>query len=630
MKLSSLLPAILGFSRRGAFAAVISPDSGIPSRQGAAVTLQDENFGSQAASVATTPDSVVQHQDIARNAVTRVDRIRDVSSLEDSRPLKRRDKPEFKVTYTITDATVSGNDYLDFLTDLQHRVQAFCDRPYPGECYLPPLAMNASSPDSSWFEIEIQSQNADGTTESSVTFRLRRSNLYVDAFRPSTSERWIEFDNTGHVSYIQGSQNLGFHGDYPRLRQEGALRENVRVGHHRLRDAVRGLAKGNYDPRNQAQRQATAKNLLVVVQMFSEALRFSTFARNIANNYMEHDGHPVAQQYQELQNTWGGLSNRVRMQRAWDRENPGQTTNTYFPITIMNQQIDYAMALRIIAIFLGPKTNSKLPPKPRAANIAPRAGATTGRELAELVSVRTGYMAGNPESDLYGTVKLDDGLGAYSLYERPRDHSESFGLNQDLGLQFLTRSLEAADSFTLNVELMMKNTPPFDDIQLIKDVVVWNPYDGTNKYDQVITQTVKGAKGDAQVRFVVMSDAAEATIHVVLKDAKGEDPAKIYGTVSAATKYRTYALYDDPEGLWSKMLPGQEVNLIGGSRERGPTPVSRGDKIRIDVDLWHHNAFFSNRQVAKGTVELEPLILHSNSKTLQTEYGVWEVGVTWT
>lgn len=61
--------------------------------------------------------------------------------------------------------------------------------------------------------------------------------------------------------------------------------------------------------------------------------------------------------------------------------------------------------------------------------------------------------------------------------------------------------------------------------------IAWNVYDHINVYDKLRTDIISGKYGSAALNYVVMSDAAEALVEVILINGGGTDPANVYGRI---------------------------------------------------------------------------------------------------
>ena len=70
---------------------------------------------------------------------------------------------------------------------------------------------------------------------------------------------------------------------------------------------------------------------------------------------------------------------------------------------------------------------------------------------------------------------------------------------------------------------------PGDEIS--RGQIAWNVYDHTNVYDKLRTDNISGKYGSAALNYVVMSNAAEALVEVVLINGDGENPANVYGRI---------------------------------------------------------------------------------------------------
>ena len=156
-----------------------------------------------------------------------------------------------------------------------------------------------------------------------------------------------------------------------------------------------------------------------------------------------------------------------------------------------------------------------------------------GRTLLEVFWVRIERIDDENPGDLYGTIKAFDGLGSLDLYNRDRSNYESIRPGQNATLTGPSRSVLATDGFTLDLQLWDKDSDASPDDNVVNEKISWNPFDLGNKYDETISQRVDGTYGWATVHYIVLNNAAQALVEVILVNGDGEDPANVYGTITA-------------------------------------------------------------------------------------------------
>ncbi|XP_028111213.1 ribosome-inactivating protein charybdin-like [Camellia sinensis] len=165
--------------------------------------------------------------------------------------------------------------YRDFIKDL--RVEL-------GETFshnIPILPAQQDSP-TRWFDIILRTNNHR------IRLRIRRDNLYLDAYQMENSEG-LKFGRTSLTSphLIPGSTFLGYDGNYNALeRASGKGMNNIALGRIALANAVNGLATSTISSANRA------RSLIIVIQMICESIRFTRISDLLAATLSNNSSSP--------------------------------------------------------------------------------------------------------------------------------------------------------------------------------------------------------------------------------------------------------------------------------------------------------------------------------------------------
>jgi hypothetical protein len=248
-----------------------------------------------------------------------------------------------------------------------------------------------------------------------------------------------------------------------------------------------------------------------------------------------------------------------------------------------------------------------------------------GRPLVEVFYVRISNIDGEDPCQLYGTVTAIDGLQSYYIYNRDRGNYESISSGEHATLTGPSRAISAAGDFIIDFNLMDRDSLSPDD-EISRGQIAWNVYDHTNVYDKLRVDTISGKYGSAALNYVVMSNAAEALVEVILINGDGEDPADVYGRI-----YSQNSSFDGEIELFRRsakdyvdVRPNNPIPLL-----RSALAVPMDASLKISAHLWDHDPISSDDEIAKGTAEFKLEILKSASKFIEGQYGKVEVRVSW-
>ena len=232
---------------------------------------------------------------------------------------------------------------------------------------------------------------------------------------------------------------------------------------------------------------------------------------------------------------------------------------------------------------------------------------------------------GEKPGDLYGTITVNDALDCLYLYNRGRDSPESIYPGQHATLLDLSRSILACDSFTINFDLIDKDFDPSPDDSIVKETIEWYPTNAHNTWDQPITQRVSGPSGWATVEYIVLSNAAQATVQIVLVNGDGEDPADVYGTITARTGFGEFVIFDKSAGEHIDVNPLAPIPV-----DKSVFAVALSQHLEIDVSLFDHDDDFSpDDEIAKGIATFDVDIMKSAAQSIMGASGEISVRVTW-
>ncbi|KAI3409142.1 DYW_deaminase domain-containing protein [Psidium guajava] len=237
-----------------------------------------------------------------------------------------------------------------------------------------------------------------------------------------------------------------------------------------------------------------------------------------------------------------------------------------------------------------------------------------GRPLVEVFSVV--LRLNKPSGKVYGTITVDDGMRRQYIYNRKRDGAGSGSaalLNGPAG------GISALDNFYIDVDLM-------DDI---KGLISWNVNKVTNVCDRLLEKKFNGQTGSAIVNYAVFDDAAEAIVEVMLLNGDGNDPAHVYGQITARNTNFTNesTLFRKTVDEKRRVSPGEHIPL---SRSVVAVPLS--SSLMVGANLFVHNGYKreSKTEIAKGTAEFPAQCYGTFERDIWDKYGMIRVKVTWT
>ncbi|XP_057529927.1 uncharacterized protein LOC130808469 [Amaranthus tricolor] len=511
--------------------------------------------------------------------------------------------PEFTVTYRI-----DGNwqNYSTFIQNLRGRVADPNAELCRGLSQLPPENPNTTQSRQRWISVILQ------TNDTSITLRIRRENLYVDAYRRGNTT-WVEFASTRGRLYPNSVLLQNNDGSYPQLEAGTPGRSNIPLTLDNLTLAVNMLAE--LDGRGSDARMYQ----IVVVQMISESIRLHSITQYLASGHATA-GAPAWMIGRE--GSWARLS-RILYANSADRFQPYDESQEFINETQIWSYPDVINALGI------------LKPEPRAPNTRfPRMAQDYdfgGGPKVEVFEFRINKTDEDLiPAQLYGSIKGNQ-VFIHNFYDRDNGHTEPVNAG-DFPLLMGPKSaaMSACDTFKINVDLLFKKNsgPPYT--QCSRGYILWNTcnLDSSKVYDKFIQDTFPGDDGcSATIRYGVFSDAVGANIEVKLINGDGEDPAQVYGNISAANT----RVIEGESVLFRKgkdgrmdIRPGQVIPL---SRAIVAVPINSNFHVR--AKLYDYDSASWDDEIANGTARFKPKRYGTDVQKISGQYGEIEVKITW-
>ncbi|KAK5636135.1 hypothetical protein RRF57_011847 [Xylaria bambusicola] len=373
------------------------------------------------------------------------------------------------------------------------------------------------------------------------------------------------------------------------------------------------------DPAVDGNRQATGYSLLVVIQMISESIRIQWITEYLVENWLTDLTTPG--RMIEFETAWRTLSEAlIHADQDPAPEAFRLPRDNIFGITNASGLV----AVLGILLHRGlPGASGSL--RSARAVAGPWDTYPRGRPLVEVLWVRIENIDRENPGDLYGTITVNDALGCHYLYNRDRGSPESIRPGQHASLLDLSRSILASDSFNIALDLKDKDFDPSPDDSIVKETIEWYPNNVRNTWDQPITQRVSGESGWATVEYIVLSNAAQATVQIILINGDKEDPADVYGTITARTGFGEFVIFNRNAGQHVDVSPHASIPI-----DKSIFAVAVSQHLEIDVDLYDHDDDFSpDDEIAKGIAKFDVDIMKSAAQAITGASGEISVRVTW-
>ncbi|KAI8966644.1 ribosome-inactivating protein [Daldinia sp. FL1419] len=491
--------------------------------------------------------------------------------------------------------------YRDFI----HRLRWTCSDPGAFVENIP--AFPRPSNPLKWIDVVV----VKGFDSLSLRLRLRSDSLYLDGFRnDAEGSQWYEVGVEALCSQhlIPGSTFVGFDGSYASLERISThTRPHLELGESNFSDAMEQLArlKGSVTA---DLRPDTARSLLVLTQMISESVRFEEITLFIEENWTNNI--IPSSDLIGLEDAWGAFSEAL----IHTEQDPDPD---HFRLPKNKQNITDKFG---IIKPLGILQHRPSPPIPISAVSPPWDKYARGRMLAEIFSVRINKVGDQGSLGVYGTIEIIDGLSAQYIFNVEENKAESVYPDDNITLTGPDRSIVAADSFTINIDIQGKRTSASPAENISRGQILWNYYDTTNKYNQLINRPlVTNRTFYAAVEYVVLDDAFLARVKVSLTKGDVDNIANIYGSIVANNGFGDVTLFKtrySPLGVFENA----EIPL-----SRSTIAVSNQSPLVITADLKNS----SNDEIAHGNQVFTPSIHESETASIAGKYGEITVTVSW-
>ncbi|GAP91062.1 putative ribosome-inactivating protein [Rosellinia necatrix] len=523
------------------------------------------------------------------------------------------------VKFTVDFAADDDSEAYDaFLIDLRNRLGV--GERIENVPVLPPQV--AAGGQLEFFDLNLSYTDRGSTF--TVQVRFRTDNLYLVGYRPQGSNIWYEL---GHVD--GGSRTLinepgttteilRFGENYNGLTSAaGVSLANIPLSSTRIGGAITSLAT------NDTNLGVRARSILTVTFAVCEAARLRDISTLVSNAWWAESTPGI--QFANRVRSWSRLSAAVQRTRnegyAFDFD--GGSTDIW----------SFVEAIRTLGIMhLKAGTSQSLAFRSERSipdmadnqdTLAPYASYIKGQPLLEIFHVRIKSIDGESPGNLYGTIAVTDSAGAVSIWGRAQHDYVNIGPDEDILLEGPSRALSAADEFYIDLDLWDYDSLSPDD-SIAKGQIAFNPLDYFTKYDVVEDREVTGDSGSVTVSYMAISDGLYAEITVVLINGDDEDPADVYGDITANNGSGQSQLFLKPSNGYVEVVVGQPIPLL-----RTVVAVPTKETLLINAHLWDHDPISPDDEIASGSAEFEPLYKKSESKDIAGAYGKIQVRVAW-
>ncbi|KAI0834614.1 ribosome-inactivating protein [Hypoxylon sp. FL0890] len=497
------------------------------------------------------------------------------------------------------------DEYQSFITGLR----AIFGNPGSFVRNRPVLPPQAAVP-STWIEVVLR------TSTSRLRLRIRRDNLYLDGFRNDVDgAQWFEIGIDSRPHLIEGSRFVGFDGSYGALERAAGVGDQTRLavtlGQSSLRNSIRWLAQLT-DP--SVNRVSTAYSLIVIIQMICESVRLQWISDYLTENWATSVNTPT--QMIDYETSWGTLSEAlIHAEQDPDPQHFRLPSNN---LGITNAAgVAAALGILLYRTLPGPS-------RPPRSIAAPWDDYPKGRPLVEIFWVRVENIDGENPGELYGKILATDAMNQQWLFYRERDCYQEIGPGGHVFFQGPRRSILASDPFSINFDLWDRDADASPDDKIAQEVIEWSPYDVTNKYDQSIARRVDGQYGWVTVNYMVLSNAAEARLEVIMNNGDDEDPANVYGKIVAKTGAGDTLMFDRAKGERVDVSPGAGIPL-----NRYAVAVPMDKELQIDATLYDWDSLSADDEIANGSAKFTIDLMKSASASIRGQHGDIIVRVSW-
>ncbi|KAI1824946.1 ribosome-inactivating protein [Xylaria intraflava] len=456
-----------------------------------------------------------------------------------------------------------------------------------------------------------------------IRLSLRRSNLYVVGFRNEAGAQWFEVsENAASPHLVPGSTFLGFDGSYTELQRDATHRRDIELGYQALVGAINELRNLNGRPSGD-QIKRVKRALIIIIEMISESARFARICDLLFQNWDGGLTPSTDNLVVEMENEWSDLSDAVLHYRQNGETGWNYSLINPFGIT------DYYGAAALLAMLLVRQTGPGARMKREVADTHlgtaryPWDDYPHGRALVEVFWLRIDNIDGENPGDLYGTVTATDGLSSQYLFNLGKSNYVSISPGQFALLTGPSRCISALGEYTLKVDLWDYDSLSPDD-SIANGEVSWNPFN-KNTYNQLVDWEIPGPYGKATMRYIVLDNASQALLEIVLINGDGEDPANVYGNIGANNGSDDIELFRKSSDEYVDVRPNTDIPLL-----RNAIAVPVHGELKVTALLYDQDSLSPDDEIANGTAFFTPKILQSEKQTITGAYGSIEVRVTWT
>lgn len=475
-----------------------------------------------------------------------------------------------------------------------------------------------------FFDIVLSYTDDHGTTHT-LTVRLRTDNLYLVAWRRPNTTVWYELGHEGGgaatiVDPGATTQLLSLRESYVALTRVAGWRlQDIPLSARRIGEAIRTLATTEVN--SSTDLTPIARSVLTLSFTLAEATRLRSISALIETAWWNESS--PGEHYTSQVRSWGRLSNAVQRTRneghTWDFN--GESTDIWsFTAAILALGI-----MHLIDTNSSPRTARSL--ADMTNNHMTVALTTTtwaqGQPLLEIFYVRINSIDGEDPGNLYGDIRVIDSVNTASLWSRGQHESVEIKPGEDVLLEGPTRALSAADELGIELDLWDYDSLSPDD-PIAQGTIQFVPFDYYTQYDVVNYTQVDGTYGSATVSYMAISDGLYAQIAIVLINGDNEDPANVYGNVTANNGHGQSQLFLRDKNTYIDVAPNNPIPLV-----RTIVAVSTRDALLVNAKLWDYDSLSPDDEIANGSAEFQPLYKKSESKRITGAYGEVEVQVTW-
>ncbi|KAI0389086.1 ribosome-inactivating protein [Xylariaceae sp. FL0594] len=525
------------------------------------------------------------------------------------------------LTYTLG---TSATEYDDFIKEFRKKLA----KPNRYAKGVPVLIEQDDTRPNNLFEIRLE------TDTQKVKLSIRKDTLYLIGWRDETSSEsigpWLEIDSDRKKNNprIPGSTWIGFHWDYKSLEGAAGLsqtRATLRLNQQVLQGAVNQLAKVRA-PITGDKKTATARSLLVIMQMISESTRFiwiTNYLKKIWNETKELDDGKQAFMI-ALETSWGALSEAlIHADQNASRFKLSEPNDLNMATAEDAQQV--------MGIALNGSVPQATPSPSERQDLTTTASAGAwidypqGCALLEVFWVRIDRIDGKSTGSLYGTIKAIAALGTLELFNRPKSDAESFSPGGYVPLTGPSRCIPAADNLEIKLDLWDKRASPSTDQVITHQTLPWMTADARYPSDKTITQPVVGKAGSGVVHYMVSSNAGQALIEVILVSGDGKSTANIYGSITANNGFGDSELFNRDAKDNIAVKPKDPIPL---RRIAVAVPLSK--KLEIKAKLFEQHADPKpDGETANSSVSFSVDIMKSAQQSIRGKKGEIRVKVSW-